>query len=238
MFGATLFPILFVFWWKEARKKTLAMASFILTFLIILTSSSSGPMLSYFIGIAGLLAWPFRKFMRGLTWAFWGVVVGLHLVMKAPVWALIGRADVVGGSSGYHRYMLVDNAIKRIDEWWLIGTQTTDHWGYDMGDMINQYVSEGTQGGILSLILFVAIIYLCFRKIGIMVKIRGQMGKQLVIWSLGAAMGAHVFGFFGISYWDQQMIIWYMLLAMISRAADLAGVEGAGKETVIDPATR
>jgi hypothetical protein len=71
-----------------------------------------------------------------------------------------------------------------------------------------------------------------------MVKIRGQMGKQLVIWSLGAAMGAHVFGFFGISYWDQQMIIWYMLLAMISRAADLAGVEGAGKETVIDPATR
>ena len=43
--------------------------------------------------------------------------------MKAPVWALIQRIDIVGGSSGWHRYELIDQCIKHFSDWWLMGVK-------------------------------------------------------------------------------------------------------------------
>jgi hypothetical protein len=77
-------------------------------------------------------------------------------------------------------------------------------------------VAEGTKGGLLTLMLFLFIIYLCFRNIGRSVKALDKRPTQLIIWALGASLFAHVVGFFGIAYWDQQTIVWYMLLAIIS----------------------
>ena len=39
------------------------------------------------------------------------------------------------------------------------------------------------------------------------------------MWACSAALFANVVAFFGISYWDQTMVSWYTLLAIISALA-------------------
>jgi hypothetical protein len=86
--------------------------------------------MAYVAGVIGFSFWPLRRQMRPVRWVIVVTLVSLHLIMKAPVWALIARADVVGGSSSYHRYELIDAFIRRFDEWWLLGTKHADAWGY------------------------------------------------------------------------------------------------------------
>ena len=75
---------------------------------------------------------------------------------------------------------------------------------------------------ILTLVLFLAMIVLCFRAVGIAVRRSAgnePLTSRFVIWSLGASLFAHALGFLSISYFDQNEVTWYMLLAMISIAA-------------------
>ena len=87
----------------------------------------------------------------------------LHfLLMKQPVWHLLARIDLVGGSTGWHRYHLVDKFFDYFHEWWLLGTPNTGHWGPGLHDVTNQFVAEGVSGGILQLAGFCASIWFAF----------------------------------------------------------------------------
>jgi len=222
MFGATLMPLILSLWWKERQGRTIVLVGIVSSTIITITSASSGPVIAYLAGILGLCTWPLRNHMRKIRWGILFSLITLHMIMKAPVWALIARAGVVGGSSSWHRYNLVNQFIRRFDEWWLFGTKSTAHWGWMMQDTVNQYVSVGVQSGLLSLLLFVAIIVFCFRSIGLKIKTCRSRLIQLRLWAFGAVLFAHVIGFWGISYFDQIILIWYMLLAIISIISDLS----------------
>ena len=73
--------------------------------------------------------WPVRHRMKIFRWGVTICLIGLQLVMKAPVWALIQRINLVGGNSGYHRYELVNQAILHFREWWLVGFQNPSSLG-------------------------------------------------------------------------------------------------------------
>ncbi len=213
IFGATLMPLFVSLWWNN---KKLAIIGFIATFIITLTSSSSAPVIAYCAGIVGLFMWPYRRHMRIIRWGFLFSIITLHVIMKAPVWFLIGRVDIVEGSTGWHRAKLIDTFIRNFSDWWLIGTQYTYNWGYQMFDITNQYVAEGIYGGLLKLLFFIAIISLCLRSIGLMMKGCEGSLMQKRLWTFGTSLFVHVVGFFGISYFDQISLVWYFLLAMIS----------------------
>src|SRR5260370_27750668 len=87
--------------------------------------------------------------------------------MKGPGWSLINKVSLVRGSSNWHRFELVDQFIRRFSDWWLLGTTENASWGIDTWDTANQYVSVGERGGLLSFVLFLAIITLSFRKLGV-----------------------------------------------------------------------
>jgi len=36
---------------------------------------------------------------------------------------------------------------------------------------------------------------------------------------LGVALFAHLVAFFGVNYWDQMVLVWYLALAFIASAA-------------------
>jgi hypothetical protein len=91
--------------------------------------------------IVGLASWRLRKSMRTIRWAFVMVLVGLQMVMKAPVWALIARVDLTGSSSAYQRYQLVDMTIRHFTAWCLIGTPDYVNWGWDSWDLCNQFAA-------------------------------------------------------------------------------------------------
>lgn len=223
MFGASSMPLFISLWWSDKRNKTIVLAGIISTMIITYTSASSGPIISYLAGIVGFSMWTFRNQLRKIRWGILISLITLHIIMKAPVWALINRVGIIGGSSAHHRYKLVDNFIKRFNEWWIIGTKSTDHWGWMMWDTVNQYVSEGVYGGLLTLILFISIITICFRSVGLKLKTTNiQLRARLRLWAFGVALFVHVVGLTGITYFDQTILIWYMLLAIISTTSMLS----------------
>ncbi len=217
-FGATLLP-LFLWLWKSGEARLLCMIGVIGSTVITLTSASSTPLVAYAAGIVAILFWPLRKQMQPFRWGIAIALVGLQLVMKAPVWFLITRANLVSSSSGYHRAMLVDQFVRHFGDWWLLGTNANQNWGFEMWDLSNQFVAEGQTGGLATLVCFIAMISISFGRIGAARKtIEGDSKKEWFLWLLGAALFAHIVGFFGISYFDQTKISWLALLAMISAA--------------------
>ena len=70
-----------------------------------------------------------------------------------------------------------------------------------------------------SLILFVTMISLCFKRIGIARKsVAGDRKQEWLMWLLGVALFGHVMVFFGVSYWDQMWVAWASLLVIITTA--------------------
>ena len=224
-FGATSLPFFLALWFGEKNERPAAILGTISSIVITVTSSSSGPAVAFIFAIIGTSMWAIRDYMRAVRWGILLALVSLHIVMKAPVWALIGKMSEIIGGSGWHRVMLIDAAIDHFNEWWLLGTDYTRHWmptgvtwSEKHTDITNQFIHEGIQGGILSLILFVTIIVLCYQGIGKMLKETVQIEPKstFMIWCLGASLTAHIASFTSVRYFDQVIVFWYLLLAMIS----------------------
>ena len=144
----------------------------------------------------------------------------LHLVMKAPVWALIAHIDLTGSSSGDHRYKLMDNCIRHFSDWWLLGYKYYNDWGWDMWDLCNQFVVIALTGGLLTLIFYIAIFKRSFAAIGTARKqVNGDRAREWLLWCLGVDLFANVVSHFGINYMAQLMMSVFPLLACISVAA-------------------
>ncbi len=216
VFGATLVCPFVWLWWSK-RSKFSAAIGIVGSTLIVLASASSTPLMAYVAGIGTLFLWPVRKSMRMIRWGIVIVLVGLDAVMKAPVWFLIARVDLVAGNSGYHRAMLIDNFVRHFSDWWLIGVQGTGSWGFDMWDVSNQFVIEGEYGGLAAFICFVLIVAWGFGRIGRARKaVDGDRAQEWFLWILGATLFTHVVSFFGVTYFDQTKMLWYVMLTMIS----------------------
>lgn len=171
--------------------------------------------------------WPLRKEMRLVRWVIGCTLLLTHLVMKAPVWMLIARVNVMGSSSGYHRAMLVDQLIEHFRDWWLVGVATSANWGWDMWDQANQFVVEGLNGGLVAFVCFIALVCRCFGRLGSARRaVQPRTDEELFYWLLGVTLFAYCAGFFGISLSDQLRLSWLLLIAIIS-AAVAPGYRGA-----------
>ena len=234
VFGATLLPLFFLYW-HSGKSKIVAVIGILGSTIMTICAASSTPVLAYMAGIGALCFWPFRKHMRMFRWGLVLGLLALHLVMKAPVWYLIDRISLFGSSSGYHRATLVDTFIRHFGDWWLVGTNAAGNWGWDMWDTSNQYIAEGEGGGLATFVCFLAIISICFSRIGKARKaVEGDRAKEWYFWFLGAALFSHVVGFFGISYFDQTRMAWLALLVMIIAAT--APVLATSEATEMQPA--
>lgn len=239
--SATLLPLMLCLWKRKASFAAALGGLSVVTMAIC--AASSTPLLTLAAAIGALSFWPARRYLAYVKWGTVAVLLLLHVSMKAPVWALIGRIDLTGASSSYHRYQLVDQFIRRFSEWWLVGTQNTSTWGWDMWDTINSYVSAGTSGGLISLLLFIAVIAVGFRVLGKARRdFQGDRDRQWQLWCMSCTMFAHSVGFFGIWYFDQSVVVWYVFLGLIGSVGTLAAEHRRAKlvsanSSVIDTAS-
>jgi hypothetical protein len=217
-FGAILMPLFVALWWKGRRYRVRAVMGIVSATVITVACNSSTPVLGYAAGVVALCLWPARRWMRAIRWGIAFTLVSLHLVMKAPVWHLISRIDITGGSSSWHRFMLVDQCIRHFGDWWLLGVKDTSAWGFEMWDTANQYVSTCENSGLLPFLMLVAILVYGFKYLGRARRAGKDRKTALFMWALGSALFANMVAFLGISYFDQTIVAWYALLAMISTA--------------------
>lgn len=228
-FGATLLP-LFAWLWISGRNRSMATIGAAASAIITITSASSTPLLAFAAGIVGIGLWPVRDYLRLLRRAMIAALAALHIVMKAPVWFLIARVDLVGGSSGFHRAMLIDQFIRHFPDWALIGTNNNGSWGWDMWDTCNQFVTEGYTGGIVTLVCFVWILVKAFKRLGNTRRaVHDNSTQEWFIWLLGVALLSHVVAFLGIVYFDQTRIEWFAVLSSI-----IVATSGARLDSITD----
>ena len=75
--------------------------------------------------------------MNALRWSVLAGVLALAAVMRDPVYFVVAKIDLAGGSTGWHRAQLIHSSIAHLDEWWITGTErktptsptTTCKWG-------------------------------------------------------------------------------------------------------------
>lgn len=221
--GAILLP-LFVLLWTHGRAKVLSVVGVCSSLIMVLTSASSTPLMAIFGIIVGIFCWPVRKNMRLLRWALTLTLLALHLIMKAPVWFLIARVDMVGGSASFDRANLIDVFIRHFWDWWLVGTRDIGSWGWSMWDLSDYYVSQGESGGLVAIVFFIAAIKRSFSRLGKTRRLATTRKDEWFTWLFGISLFANVLAFIGVSYWDQTEVAWFALLAMISTATTSASV--------------
>ncbi|MDG5466838.1 hypothetical protein P9J64_00725 [Deltaproteobacteria bacterium IMCC39524] len=214
-FWVTQLPLFIALWWQGV-KPWLVLSGCTASLVIVIACASSTPIAGVGAVIVGFSFFTFRRHLPAFRWCVLSVLVLLHFVMEAPVWHLISRIDLVGGSTGWHRSYLIEQTIYRFKEWWLFGTLSTGHWGWDMFDTANMYVNEAVRGGFATLVLFIAILVLAFQGVGrLLVKYEGDNKNTIFMWAMGVALFAHCTVFIAVSYFGQIFVVWYLLLASI-----------------------
>jgi len=222
LFWATLVP-LFIGLAMTGKNKLLYWSATAASIFIIMATASSTP-LGVLLVVLFLLCgfrWRHRTRLAGLC--LLGLLTALHIISNKPVWHLISRVNMLKGSTGWHRYYLIDRAIKYFDEWALMGCRATHHWGWGLQDITNQYILEGVFGGLLTLVLFLAMLYLALKVILNSCLGAKKHERQWLNWGLFVAIIGHCIAFFGVSYFGQINMLWYMMLAIVGFLAENRG---------------
>ena len=219
--GAVCLPMAALFW---KRNRKLAILGLITTSAIVVTSRSSGPIMTAGVAICGLATWKVRDHMRAIRWGAVCAVAGLSMMMNAPVYYLLARIDLTGSSTSWYRAALIESAFKHINEWWLGGTDYTRHWmvtgvawSEDQSDITNNYIKMGVLGGLPLMLLLIGILTVGFVCVGRALRLNEEAPaeERFVIWTLGSILFAHAATMLSVSYFDQSIVFFYLVLAAI-----------------------
>lgn len=213
LFWATAVP-LFVGLWKSETHKWLYGAATAAAVFIIIATRSSTPLLTLMIVGAMMPLFRYRQHGRLAAYGAVAMLVALHIVMKAPVWHLIARVNIIGGSTGWHRYHLIDEAINHFSEWAVLGTRGTGHWGWGLYDVTNQFVLEGVRGGLITLVLFTVLVIWAVARVGKASLRKISTGHQWLLWGVCISLFGHCVSFFGVSYFGQIILLLYLTFAI------------------------
>jgi hypothetical protein len=192
--------------------------------LIMIFAHSSGAFLGMVLGLLVLCLWPWRLHTRSILWGIVACLLGVQLLMKEPIWFLLARmSDLVGGG-GYHRAYLIDIFVRSFSSWWLAGTSDTQNWfPYELptfggADLTNIFVADGVHAGLAGLIVSMALVACCFKRLGIAIKVhRGyELATEKFLWGVGATLAGSIAILFSITYFDQMQVVWYLLLSCIA----------------------
>jgi hypothetical protein len=229
--GAVCWPLLLPFWKKQ---RNLALLGLLTSGIIVLSSKSSGPIMTAFFIFVGLCVWKVRQYMRVIRWGILIAIIALDLVMTSPVYYLLARIDLTGSSTGWHRAELIHASITHLDEWWLAGTDYTRHWmptGVDWNknhtDITNHYIKMGVIGGLPLMISFIGVLVVAFNSVGkALWASKGDLfEKRFMIWTLGAILFGHALTFMSVSYFDQTIVFFLLVLAAIGSLQTEATME-------------
>lgn len=219
--GATCMPLMIALW---KRRRGLAILGGFACVAITIASASSGPLATLFVGSLSIWIWRFRNRLRAIQIAILITLVGLHLTMTRPVWFLMAKMDLAGGSTGRHRALLIDSAISHFGNWWLAGTDYTRDWtpfgvswSPDHADITNYYLRLGVIGGLPLMLTFIVIIFSAFQMLGLrMAELRNDsVEAEFALWCLGAALFSHTINMLSVSYFDQMYVLLFFLIGLV-----------------------
>ena len=245
-FWAALAPMMWALWFYRGWNRLLAAAGVAACLVVVITCASATPLNGALFALLALALFPLRRWMSWIRWAVVLGAVAVQLAMISPIWHLMVRMDFVGGATGWYRSRIIDEFIRHFGDWWLVGTEGYPNW-FPLGhtDIANQYILQGLEGGLLTLLLFAAIIIIAFADVGRICRraerrryrlqqapagpsrasrlrirrIRHSAQHVGIAWALGAALLVQCVVFTGTSYFGHTLLIWFVNLALIGSLA-------------------
>jgi len=236
VFWATWIPLIAALWWQptDRHRRWLVIAGVGACCVIIVTTASSTPVFAAGGVALGFIGYRFRHSMRAVRWATVALLVFIHFVKEKPAWHVIAQISAVGGSTGHHRYRMIDNFIHYFPDWALNGVRSTAYWGHFQYDVTNYFVAQGVGGGLITLVIFLAMIAYAFHLVGRGWRAMGDnKPRRLFVWALGTALFVHCMAFFGVSYFGQAQFNWGLQLGLIG---GIVGLMAPARKTRTQPA--
>jgi hypothetical protein len=216
-FGSVVMPVFIAMFLGRKQERKLFGAACVGATILTVTSGSGGPVVAWGFGVLGWGMWRIRGHMRVVLWTGLCVGVVIHFIREKPIWHLIGRLSSVVGGTGYHRYRLIDSFITRFNEWALMGTDQTAHWGWGLQDTTNQYVAEGIGGGLVTLVLFIVVLRISFVQLRLARRVFEHLeGPKspwaLLAWGSSVSLAVHCVSFISVSYFGQmaQFLVFFV----------------------------
>lgn len=222
VFWANLIPFFISSAIAERRKWLYWLAIASVVFMVIATRSSTpyGTLITNLVLLLALFR--YRRHGRYMALGLCGLAVALHVVMNAPVWHLLARIRIVGGSTGWHRYHLINETVKHFGEWAMLGTRNTVQWGAGMHDITNQYCIEGIRGGLITLVLFVIVLIMAVRTVGRYSLQNIPRNQQWLAWGICVSIIGHCVSFIGVSYFGQIHMLLYLTFAIVGLTYEIS----------------
>ncbi len=217
-FWAALMPLIGALWWNDRRVRWLAPVGLIASAIVVFSTASDTPISAVMAGALAAAVFPLRRSMRWIRWSTVVGLVALQIIMTNPIWHLFARIQLINGSTGWYRFKMIDGFIRNFDAWWLLGTRDyAELWAQNFDAITNQFVLEGAEGGLLTLVLFIVLLVLGFRGVGqIQRSVGNSRFRQFAAWMLGATLFVHCVSFLAVSYFGQIVMLLYLTLAAIA----------------------
>jgi len=215
LFWATLVPM-FVGMARIGENRLLYCSAIIAGVFSVTASASSTSVSTLLMILPLLFLFRWRHYTRFGAMAFVLLLIAFHIQSSRPVWYLFARLRLIGSSTGWHRYHLIDQALKHFGEWALLGVRSSRHWGFGLGDVTNQYILEGIRGGLITLILFLVVIVMAFLTLARSFRWSPSREHQHIAWCLFVSLVGHCVAFIGVSYFGQIIMLWYLMLAFVA----------------------
>jgi hypothetical protein len=192
---------------------------------MIFACTSSGPILMEAFIMLGLFLHRFRRHMNAVRWGAVFVILGLAAVMHDPVYFLMAKIDLAGGSTGWFRAELIRSSIEHLDEWWAIGTDFTRHWmptgnpaNEGQTDITDYYLQMGVWGGLALIFCLLMILRAGFLEVRRALADETHLSARdrYLAWILGATLFGHAMNFLTVSLFDKTKIGLFLLLAGVA----------------------
>ncbi len=198
----------------------------ILCLMIVWASNSGGPISCVANVVFCWMIWPIRQHVRWVRRAVFVLFVVATITMEAPIFYLPAKVSSITGGDGWHRSYLMEVAYRDLGKWWLWGMhlrETIDwfpyhNYGTGFADITNQFVAYGLDSGLPSMILFMLVLAFALQESAKATKVAGthqDPNIKYLAWGLCSVLIMHIANWFGIVYFDQSYVIWYLHLAMI-----------------------
>lgn len=226
-FGGSFIP-LFIALSLQDKKRVIGILGLLLCLAIVLFSNSGGPVSCVMLAVVGWLFWFLRSKMSTVRTSVFGALVVLGFTMKSPLWYLPAKLSAITGGDGWHRSYLMDVAFRDLDRWWLAGMsvlETKDWFPYTVvtggADIINYYLGFGIAAGVVATGLFCYLLVRAFSCLGnalaaVRMQAPSHPDTEIMLWALGVVLTIHVFNWFGMVYFDQYNVVFFIQLAAIS----------------------
>ena len=223
LFGGVFAMFLPLIYYLRREKGDWRSLAYLISGIILLgalSSMSSGPWVMAIVVIFCLVMEKRRQFIKPLFIFLVFSCISIGIISNRPFYHVIASWSNPLGGASWHRARLIDVAIMKFGEWWMVGYGDKDpgwgqYFGMGVSDITNEYILNGVRYGILGVIALCAILAKSFRDLISTYRRLTHPAMKSLCWGFGSLLFSVAVAWMSVSFFGQLMTLVYCSIGMI-----------------------